>query len=57
MRSWLSHSHFSSHLNSRRALQLLAPGLAEALRYREEGHAQGKVVITIRHGEDAQASV
>ena len=27
---------------------------AEALRYREEGHAQGKVVITIHHGEDVQ---
>jgi NADPH:quinone reductase-like Zn-dependent oxidoreductase len=31
--------------------------VAEALRYREEGHAQGKVVITIRHGKDFQASV
>jgi NADPH:quinone reductase-like Zn-dependent oxidoreductase len=27
--------------------------VAEALRYREEGHAQGKVVITIHHGEAA----
>jgi NADPH:quinone reductase-like Zn-dependent oxidoreductase len=26
----------------------------EALRYREEGHAQGKVVITIHHGKDVQ---
>ena len=26
--------------------------VAEALRYREDGHAQGKFVITIRHGED-----
>ena len=26
--------------------------LAEALHYREEGHAQGKVVITIHHGDD-----
>jgi NADPH:quinone reductase-like Zn-dependent oxidoreductase len=31
--------------------------VAEALRYREEGHAQGKVVITIRHDKDVQASV
>jgi NADPH:quinone reductase-like Zn-dependent oxidoreductase len=31
--------------------------VAEALRYREEGHAQGKVVITIRHGKDVQGSV
>jgi|ERR1700733_15330547 NADPH:quinone reductase-like Zn-dependent oxidoreductase len=31
--------------------------VAEALRYREEGHAQGKVVITIRHGKDVQDSV
>ncbi len=28
--------------------------VAEALRYREEGHAQGKVVITIHHGKDVQ---
>ena len=27
--------------------------VAEALRYREEGHAQGKVVITIRVVEDS----
>jgi NADPH:quinone reductase-like Zn-dependent oxidoreductase len=26
---------------------------AEALRYLEEGHAQGKVVVTIEHGKDA----
>lgn len=25
---------------------------AEALRYREEGHAQGKVVITVEHSDD-----
>jgi NADPH:quinone reductase-like Zn-dependent oxidoreductase len=31
--------------------------VAEALRYREEGHAQGKVVITIHHGEDVQGSL
>jgi NADPH:quinone reductase-like Zn-dependent oxidoreductase len=31
--------------------------VAEAVRYREEGHAQGKVVITIRHGKDVQGSV
>jgi NADPH:quinone reductase-like Zn-dependent oxidoreductase len=31
--------------------------VAEALRYREEGHARGKVVITIRHGKDVQGSV
>jgi NADPH:quinone reductase-like Zn-dependent oxidoreductase len=31
--------------------------VAEALRYREEGHAQWKVVITIHHGKDVQASV
>ena len=31
--------------------------VAEAIRYRGEGHAQGKVVISIRHGEDFQASV
>src|SRR5277367_2312160 len=30
--------------------------VAEALRYREEGHAQGKVVITIHHGKDVQDS-
>jgi len=28
-------------------------GLAEALRYLEEGHAQGKVVVTVGHGNDA----
>ncbi len=28
-------------------------GVAEALRYLEEGHAQGKVVITVGHGNDA----
>jgi NADPH:quinone reductase-like Zn-dependent oxidoreductase len=28
--------------------------VAEALRYREEGHAQGKVVITIHLGKDVQ---
>ena len=28
--------------------------VAEALRYREEGHAQGKVVITIHHRKDVQ---
>ena len=27
-------------------------GVAEALRYLEEGHAQGKVVITVGHGND-----
>ncbi|HEV1995279.1 MAG TPA: NAD(P)-dependent alcohol dehydrogenase [Candidatus Acidoferrum sp.] len=27
-------------------------GVAEALRYLEEGHAQGKVVITVEHGND-----
>jgi NADPH:quinone reductase-like Zn-dependent oxidoreductase len=27
--------------------------VAEALRYLEEGHAQGKVVITVEHGNDA----
>ena len=26
---------------------------ADALRYREEGHAQGKVVITVEHGDEA----
>ncbi len=26
--------------------------VAEALRYLEEGHAQGKVVITVEHGND-----
>jgi NADPH:quinone reductase-like Zn-dependent oxidoreductase len=31
--------------------------VAEALLYCEEGHAQGKVVITIHHGKDVQASV
>jgi NADPH:quinone reductase-like Zn-dependent oxidoreductase len=31
--------------------------VAEALRYREEGHAQGKVVITIHHGKDVQGSL
>jgi NADPH:quinone reductase-like Zn-dependent oxidoreductase len=31
--------------------------VAEALRYREEGHAQGKVVITIHHGEDVQGGL
>ncbi len=31
--------------------------VAEALRYREEGHAQGKIVITIHHGEDVQGSL
>ena len=25
-------------------------GVAEALRYLEEGHAQGKIVITVAHG-------
>jgi NADPH:quinone reductase-like Zn-dependent oxidoreductase len=28
--------------------------VAEALRYLEEGHAQGKVVITVHHGKDVQ---
>jgi NADPH:quinone reductase-like Zn-dependent oxidoreductase len=28
---------------------------AAALRYREEGHAQGKVVLTIEHGKTASA--
>jgi NADPH:quinone reductase-like Zn-dependent oxidoreductase len=28
-------------------------GVAEALRYLEEGHAQGKVVITVEHGDDS----
>jgi NADPH:quinone reductase-like Zn-dependent oxidoreductase len=32
-------------------------GVAEALLYREEGHAQGKIVINIRHGNEVQASV
>jgi NADPH:quinone reductase-like Zn-dependent oxidoreductase len=27
-------------------------GLAEAVRYVEEGHAQGKVVITVENGDD-----
>ena len=27
--------------------------VAEALRYLEEGHAQGKVVITVEHGNDS----
>jgi NADPH:quinone reductase-like Zn-dependent oxidoreductase len=31
--------------------------VAEALRYREEGHAQGKIVITIHHGKDVQGSL
>jgi NADPH:quinone reductase-like Zn-dependent oxidoreductase len=31
--------------------------VAEALLYREEGHAQGKIVINIRHGNQVQASV
>jgi NADPH:quinone reductase-like Zn-dependent oxidoreductase len=31
--------------------------VAEALRYREEGHSQGKVVITIHHAEDVQGSL
>ena len=31
--------------------------VAEALRYREEGHAQGKVVITISHSEDVPGSL
>ena len=31
--------------------------VAEAVRYREEGHAQGKVVIAIHHGEDVQGSL
>jgi NADPH:quinone reductase-like Zn-dependent oxidoreductase len=31
--------------------------VAEALRYREEGHAQGKVVIAIHHAEDVQGSL
>jgi NADPH:quinone reductase-like Zn-dependent oxidoreductase len=30
--------------------------VAEALRYREEGHAQGKVVITIDHRKQVQDS-
>jgi NADPH:quinone reductase-like Zn-dependent oxidoreductase len=29
--------------------------VAEALLYREEGHAQGKIVITIRSSDDRQA--
>jgi len=29
--------------------------VAEAPRYREEGHAQGKVVITIHHDEDVES--
>jgi NADPH:quinone reductase-like Zn-dependent oxidoreductase len=28
-------------------------GLAEALRYLEQGHAQGKVVIAVDHGNDS----
>ena len=31
--------------------------VAEAVRYREEGHAQGKVVIAIHRGEDVQGSL
>ena len=31
-------------------------GVAEALRYLEEGHAQGKVVITVAHDNDTQQS-
>ncbi len=31
--------------------------VAEALRYREEGHARGKVVITIRQGKEVQGSL
>jgi NADPH:quinone reductase-like Zn-dependent oxidoreductase len=31
--------------------------VAEALRYREDGHAQGKIVITIRHGQDVHGNV
>ena len=31
--------------------------VAEALRYRDEGHAQGKVVISIHHGEDVWGSL
>lgn len=31
--------------------------VAEALCYREEGHAQGKIVITIRHSEEVEASL
>lgn len=31
--------------------------VAEALRYREEGHAQGKVIITIPHGKYVRGSV
>jgi NADPH:quinone reductase-like Zn-dependent oxidoreductase len=31
--------------------------VAEALRYREEGHAQGKVVVTIRHGNHVEDSL
>jgi NADPH:quinone reductase-like Zn-dependent oxidoreductase len=31
--------------------------VAEALRYREEGHAQGKVVVIIRHGNYVQDSL
>jgi NADPH:quinone reductase-like Zn-dependent oxidoreductase len=27
-------------------------GAAEAIRYLEEGHAQGKIVITVEHGND-----
>ncbi|MGA9465614.1 MAG: zinc-binding dehydrogenase [Terracidiphilus sp.] len=30
--------------------------VAEALHYREDGHAQGKVVITIHEGEDCLAT-
>ena len=26
--------------------------VAEALRYRQEGHAQGKIVITVEHSHD-----
>jgi NADPH:quinone reductase-like Zn-dependent oxidoreductase len=28
-------------------------GAAEAIRYLEEGHAQGKIVITVEHGNDS----
>jgi NADPH:quinone reductase-like Zn-dependent oxidoreductase len=31
--------------------------VAEALCYREEGHAQGKIVITIPHGNEVEASL
>jgi NADPH:quinone reductase-like Zn-dependent oxidoreductase len=31
--------------------------VAEALRYREQGHAQGKIVITVDHGDEVRGSL